>query len=568
MTDLLTLALRMRQHRVNDETRALEHVARVERAQQEEAERSLDLAGEEMRRLAQGRGATVCVGQALSPSGSPYPVLLPAQRAWSDGHWTVTGSTGAGKSFLVLSLLLQRLRRERGGVVLIDMKGEFAELLRKVVLPAFAASLPPEDLARFVSKVAVLAPFDPNAVPPFQVLARDPGLSIAEQAHEVAGSFGRTIGRDLGVLQETILKRTLELAIDTGHRLPDVTRLLMDEGLRRAALDRSTLEETRLYFATRFSRERASSLGSLLSRLDSLTMYPGLRRMLSAPGMVRIPRLIEDAIVIIDLGGAPAGMRDVPQFLGQLFFQRLVRAIIARPVRHGDAAVAPVTIIADEFQELLGPEVARDFERVLALARSKKCFLWMLFQQAAQVEAVSPTLLRLLRGLCNYQVHFRASIEDARAFSHILPTTGRQLRPAAGFPDPRQPDRFLSAEDERRELLELVPRMPDRIFWFCNRRAAYPSLLVRSPHLDIPGMQRTAERLPPAVRQAVERGVVALDAEAEQPERPSGDAAPASPSVSADTTSADRAPGAPLDAEEGPKESSPPRKRNRGVSLG
>jgi len=523
------MALGFRRRRMGDEARALARVAAAERQRTGEDARVLDTAQAAMRSLLGGRPNPLHLGSALSSRREPFPVLLDSAEAWGGGHWAVTGATGAGKSYLALALLLQRLRQRFGGLVVVDLKGELAQLLRKVVLPSFIAEVgarDPEAALRLASKVAILAPFDPDAVPPFQVLARDRGLSIQEQAHEVASSFGRTIGRDLGVIQETVLRYALQLAIDAGYNLLDVARLLVDDDMRRAALERTQLEDVKHYFATRFPRERAGSVGSLLSRLDSLTMYPGLRRMLSAKGMVRLPVLIEDAVTIIDLGGAPAGMREVPQFLGQLFFQKLVRAIFARRVSL-DGRTPPVTVVADEFQELLGPEVARDFERVLTLARSQRCFLWLLFQQAAQLEAVSPTLLRLLRTNTNYQAIFRSNIEDARHFSHVLPVTGRVVHETAGFPDPRQAERFLTADDERRELVELVPRMPDRLFWFCNRRAAYPTLLVRSPHFDVPGMRRRAEALPRELRDMVTRGVVALEPEAAGPGRGDDRAKPA-----------------------------------------
>ena len=515
MKHILDAALRFRETRADDAARALLRVQEAERRRDMDAHAALDRAQREMDELASGGGSTVCLGNAVSQGGDPFRVLLPSDETWGGGHWTVTGATGSGKSYLALALIAQRIRCRVGGLVVIDMKGELAELLRRVVLPGLIASIgarDPELAIRTASRIAVLAPFDERAVPPFQVLARDRGLTIQEQAHEVASSFGRTIGRDLGIIQETVLRYTLQLAIDTGYALPDIAKLLVDDDERRRALERSQLEEVKHYFAVRFPRERGASIGALLSRLDSLTMYPGLRRMLSAKGMVRLPALIEDAITVIDLGGAPAGMREVPQFLGQLFFQKLVRAIFARR-RIPNGRTAPVTIIADEFQELLSPDVARDFERVLSLARSQRCYLWLLFQQAAQVEATSPTLLRLLRTNTNYQAIFRASIEDARHFSHVLPVTGHQSRDAGGFPDPRRGDRTLTAEEERRELVELVPRMPDRLYWFWNPRAGYPALLVKSPHLDIPGMRQLADTLPGELREEIERGVVALEPE-------------------------------------------------------
>jgi hypothetical protein len=234
--------------------------------------------------------------------------------------------------------------------------------------------------------------------------------------------------------------------------------------------------------------------------------------MLVARGMIRFDRLLEHAITIVDVGGAraPAGMRELQQFFGQVLFQKLVRAIFSRRV---DQGTPPVTILADEFQELVQPDIANDFERVLALARSQRCFLWASFQQAAQVEAVSPVLMRVLRTNTNTQVMFRSSLEDARPLAHIMPVTGQLRRDADGFPDPRNPLPLVPVEEERRMLLERVPSAPDRVFWLWLRREQHPAILATSPVLRLEGMRQRAQSLDPAVCALVARGVLASSPE-------------------------------------------------------
>lgn len=500
--DWLTRALRTHG---DDEREALAVVVREAEREEAVVRESRERAPREMRRLRNVPAITF--GTSLDRAGNPFPVLLNEDEVRGGGHWLITGATGSGKSFLALGVISQILRRRASGLVLIDMKGELAKICRETVLPALVAELPGREAASLLSRIAVVAPFDDAATPPFQLLARDRSLPIEVQAHEVASSFGRTIGRDLGVLQGTLLKYTLLLAIDVGLTLPEVRDLLQDPAFLRGAVERTTLPDVRAYFAERFPRERAGSVASLLSRLDSLLMYPTLKKMLSARGMIRFDRLLERAITIIDLGGAPAGMHDVSRFFGQLMFQKICRATFSRQV---GPRTMPVSIIADEFQEMLSPEIAHDFERFLTLARSQKVFLSLLFQQPAQVESVAPSLLRILRTNAAYQVMFRSSLEDARPLAHILPVIGNVPRESRGFPDPRTPPVMISADDERRLLLEQVPSMPDRVFWFWNRRRPYPAILVKSATLDMRAMSARATRLPPEVRAVARRGILAV----------------------------------------------------------
>lgn len=509
MSTGLRVALAIRKLLRSDRIDALQEVDAV-RAEIDEASRTLRNAPAlEMQRLCESRSPVVCLGTTTDAAGEPLVLSLREAEIRSGGHWLVTGATGAGKSFEALGLIMQLLSRQPRGLVVIDMKGELTGLLRKTAFPSLVASLPEARARTLIRRIAVIAPFDESATPPFQVLARDPSIPIELQASEVASSFGNTIGRDLGVLQSTVLKYALILAIDVGLSLPDVPELLQNDELLSGAVARTSLPEVRAYFANRFPRERAASVASLLSRLDSLLMHPTLKRMLSTDRMIRFDRLLEQAITVIDLGGAPAGMSEVSRFFGQLLFQKIVRAIFARQVREDSP---PVTVIADEFQAMLVPDIASDFERVLTLARSQRVFLWCLFQQAAQVEAVSPTLLRILRANTNYQATFRANLEDARLMSHILPVTGTVQRERQGFPDPRTPAQTLTVDEERRILVEQVPSLPDRSFWFWNRRRQYPAQLMRSPTIRLDRLEQRAASLGPA-RDIVSRGVLALSRE-------------------------------------------------------
>ncbi len=507
MTFALRSALRARSLLFDDEAIALRRVEAADAALHGRARAELDRPAADVARLLASRASAVRLGTALDGGGASYPVMVPESEIRSGGHGIITAATGAGKTFAVLGILLQLMARDAQGIVVIDMKGELAQLLREAVLPAVIASLSDDDAGRLLGRVAVVAPFDEDAAPPFQVLAREPGVPLEVHVHAIASSFGTTIGRDLGPLQRNVLVQALMLASDVGLTFADVPRLLHDAAFLRGALGRTRLPEVRAFFAERFGRERGSSVASLLSRLDVVLMHPGLRRLLSARGMVNFSRLLPNALTIVDLGGAPAGMRPLATFFGQLLFGRIVRATFARTVTDRSP---PVTVFADEFQELLGPDVASDFERFLTLARSQRVFLWSMFQQAAQVEAVSPLLLRILRTNTNYAILGRSDPADARAMAYALPGTAGRARAQEGFPDPRSPASRMSEGESRAEAEALVPRLPDRVFWFANRRRPYPAILMRSVAVPLASLRRSAASLPAEILRQASRGVLAV----------------------------------------------------------
>jgi hypothetical protein len=106
----------------------------------------------------------------------------------------------------------------------------------------------------------------------------------------------------------------------------------------------------------------------------------------------------------------------------------------------------------------------------------------------------------------------RSDLDDARALAHVLPVTGQTRRDGGRFPDPRTAESTMTADEERRQLVERVPTLPDRVFWFWDRRAQHPTVLTRSPTLDLPAMRQKASHLPDAVRAIANNGVLALNA--------------------------------------------------------
>ena len=359
----------------------------------------------------------------------------------------------------------------------------------------------------------------------------------------MATSFGSTVGHDLGIVQRTILMNALTLAIETGLTLVEVPRLLQDRTLLRDTLSRSHNEDVKAYFAERFTRERSGSLVSLLARLEEITLNPLLAPMLAAKGMTRFDRLLEHAVTVVDLGGAPAGMSEIAKFFGQLILRKVVRAIWSRRVTRSSPCV---TIFADEFQELVGPDMVSDTARLLTLARSQRVFFWTLFQQLAQVAHLSPYLLSVLATNTTFQLQFRTTVDDASRLAHILPVTGRVRRGGDGVADIRERPDYLSETEERRQLVHAVENMPRRLAWFLNRNRTAPAVLLKSATLDLEGATRRAFSLPKDIRAHVARGVLVRSGpsrprlaatqpqtQAEAVEFPPGMVAPHDPDVSA-----------------------------------
>lgn len=454
-----------------------------------------------MRSLACSATPTVCLGQSRDFDGLPFPLLLPLAQMKTGGHMLFTGATGSGKTALAIVLLAQLLARDpwRATEIIVEPKRDLAPFIRDVLVPSLVASLPEKAAEALATRFIALNVFDPGSVVPFQILTPDPTLTINEQAFEVTTSFTRTVGlRDIGPLQETTLRLAFTVGIDLGLTLQEVLRFLGDEMYRRTLVPSIRHAEARDYFERRFTRERPSGIAALQNRLAALLAVPGLSRLLGGAGMVRFPSLLNGYVTVIDLSGAPAGMREVQRFIGELMIARLVRAAFARRVTQ---ETLPVGLWLDEFQDIVTPELASDAERVFAQARSQRCFLRILHQSGAQF--TDANFLRILRSQSNFHAVFRSDEQDARYLEPFLPVLqdGARTDTAEPFSDPE-------ARAARRALLEVVPRLPDRTFLWWDKRQPYPAILAAPPTYPFARVRETAAALPPVLRNFFRSGVV------------------------------------------------------------
>lgn len=490
----------------SDKKKAHELFSRIDDLERELLSETLEVFRKDMECLEKGRGKKLLVGEGRGWQREKFKAWISVDSFFS-GHWWICGGTGSGKTYWTLSILLQLLTLGHSPLLIIDYKGELASLLTETWLPAFLANANEEQRDWLLKRLVIINPFHSQYLPEFQILKRDPDIPIQMQAHEVASIFEKTIENDLGIRQDTIMKFVLMLSIEQGLTFMQAKELLENPFFLEALVRRSKLKEVRNYFTLRFKREAASSVISLTSRFDNFLMLPQTRLMLSASGTVNFDQLLQDKITIVNLGSPPYGSSGMARFWGTLIFVKLSRAIFNR---HVDTDTPPIWVCVDEWQELLTREQATEMERILALARFKKVCLTLVNQQAVQVAKVSSPLVEIVKTNTNYQVFFRSSFDDARHFSHALPVTGRRLKAKQNRWDPEEKEGFYSAAEELRLLEQEMSQLPDRWFYYFDKRKPYLAQLVRSPHLDLTQAAKLGRRVAEDTKERLGRGLLGV----------------------------------------------------------
>ncbi|MFO0590519.1 MAG: hypothetical protein U0441_23455 [Polyangiaceae bacterium] len=427
-----------------------------------------------------GRPETIVLGSAQRDAS--VPVGAPLRELAGAGHALVLGGTGAGKTRVVAGIIQQLLRRlaqgaSSPGLWVVDHKSELVGLVREI-LAGLVGELPSAQSARLLDKLVVLNPFSDWLVP-MQILRPEAGVAPQVQAFEVTSLIDRLGGAELGVRQDSFLFHLILLGISKRLSLPHVAALLANPNELAAAAASSPISEVQAYFSGT-NRLSQSSMEGVAARLHRLLRLPSTRLMLGAGDTVSFRRLLADGcIVLVDVGSPPMGCEDLGRFWAGLATLKLVRAIFERT--HAEAT-RPVTIFVDEWQEGLlgGGDIAENYERVLSMARSRGVSFCLISQSLAGAAKVSSSLPKVVATNTNLQLLFRASEEDARAMTHLLPITGRRPRESMLPWEERRGSPFLSRNEELASLQEEVVRLPNRVFYFWDRTRPYPAELVHA----------------------------------------------------------------------------------------
>lgn len=404
-------------------------------------------------------------------------------------HMAFFGASGAGKTFAMLMAILAVLeQRAARSLVVLDMKGDLANLLTERALPMLAARLPPAEADDLLNRIVVVDPFSSTHPPPLNVLVRDPLIPIAIQARDVAECFETATETDVTARMETILDWVMRLVIETGGSFLTVRRALQEplvlEGLVRQAKDRDVVR----YFLTRFPSEPKASKLAILARLDRFLALPMTQLTLGAKYSLDFDGLLKNKITIISLGSAPAGLQSVARFFAMVILTRFVRAIFRLPPQaQGFASV----LAADEWQVALNPALAREFESILTLARSRGVHLWLANQQLVQLDRQGTSLRSVVLGQTALQVVFRMAADDTKMLRYLFPVTGTRRR-HAGAGSGTSP--FLSPSEEVDARMTEASRLPGRVAYWFDRRKPWGAILMRSATLDLPSSSSLSPR--------------------------------------------------------------------------
>jgi hypothetical protein len=329
-------------------------------------------------------------------NGETVPVFLTADQRVRHTH--IIGSSGTGKSSLLLNLIRQDI--ENGdGVAVLDPHGDLIDQILTII---------PEDR---IEDVVLVNPSDVEYPIGFNILQAHSETEKNLLASDLVSVF-RRLSTSWGDQMDTVLQNAILVFLESsrGGTLADLRRFLLEPPFRTEFL--STVQDPELiyYWQKVFPQlGGGKSIGSILTRLQDFFSRKPLRNMVSQ----RMNKLdfadIMDGskIFLAKLSEGLCGAEN-SYLLGTLLVSKFQQLAMARQSQAASAR-RDFWLYIDEFDHFISPSMAE----ILKGARKYRLGLTLAHQELHQLQSDPKVASAVLTHPCT-RIVFRVGDDDAK----------------------------------------------------------------------------------------------------------------------------------------------------------
>ncbi len=363
---------------------------------------------------------SVIVGLANSFRKPRLPVLQPDKKepntlgVTTDGqgfsilpsdlekHVHVVGSTGVGKSCLVLRLVELDILREHS-IVVIDLRGD---LVGAVVALCARLGIDP-------GRVTILDLRDKTCPVAFNPLtgAGEPFIKALHMLSILASS-----SPSWGVQVEEYCRNALLVLVASDRSLTEMEDLLHNVVFLLECLEQ-VHDESLVGFWLRYtelSKDKQRVIASsVLNKVSSLTCIDALKSVLGGPNPIDLEEILGRPGSIFLVSLAVDELHRSGAMLGSLIVAAISRTMLCR-VEVSQANRNPVRLVVDEFEYMAGEA----FEELIQEGRRFNCTCILSHQQYSQLPS---KLKSLILANCGLRILFQLGFEDAKSVASELP---------------------------------------------------------------------------------------------------------------------------------------------------
>lgn len=332
--------------------------------------------------------------------GAARPVALStAQRV---RHVHCIGSSGSGKSTMLLSMAIQDIEQGNGFAVL-DPHGDLIDdILARI----------PENRAE---DVILFDPSDEAFPIGFNVLSARSELERTLLASDFVGIFRRLASTTFGDQMVSVLSNAVLAILESrqGGTLFDLRQFLSDKAFRTQFLRTVSDEEVVHYWRNEFPLLRGAAHSPILTRLNTFLRPKVLRYMVAQKENRLDVRAIMDGrkILLAKLSHGLIG-EDNSHLLGSLLVAKIAQAAVSRQDEEASKR-QPFFLYLDEFHHFVTPSVAG----ILTGARKYGLGLVLAHQEMRQIKARSEEVSSAVLANAYTRVVFQVGEQDAKTLA-------------------------------------------------------------------------------------------------------------------------------------------------------
>lgn len=310
-------------------------------------------------------------------------------------HTHIIGATGTGKSTLIANLVLQDIE-QNNGICLLDPHGDLIEDI--------LARIP----AHRTKDVVLLDPSDTEYPIGLNILQAHTDTEKEILSSDLVASF-RRFATSWGDQMNTVLGNAIIAILESsnGGTLHDLRRFLIEENFRNEVIETVSDPAIRYYWLKEYPLSKSSSIGSILTRLDTFLRPKVIRNIVVQQKGLDFEKLLNtNKIILIKLSQGLMG-KENSYLLGSLIVSKLHPAAFARQQQQQRN---PFFIYIDEFQNFITPSIVE----MLSGVRKYSIGLTLSHQDLQQLQREDTELLNSVLGNVYTRVVFRVGEPDAK----------------------------------------------------------------------------------------------------------------------------------------------------------
>ena len=330
--------------------------------------------------------------------GNEEMVTVPAHVRLRHTH--IIGATGTGKSTLLLSMIAQDME-QGNGVAVIDPHGDLIESILAYV---------PENR---IQDVIVIDPADGEYPVGFNILSAHSEIEKDILSSDLVAAFKR-LSTSWGDQMNSVFANAILAFLEStqGGTLADLRRFLVEKSFRDAYLKTVADQNIVYYWQHEYPLLKSSSIGSILTRLDSFLRPKLIRNMVAQKKGLDFENILDTRkILLIKLSQGLIGAEN-SFLLGTFFVSKMYQAAMARQAK-SKANRSDYFLYIDEFQNFITPSMSY----ILSGARKYHLGLILAHQDMQQLQKYDTELASSVVVNAGTRICFRLGDVDAKRFA-------------------------------------------------------------------------------------------------------------------------------------------------------